>query len=100
MLEHPPADDGIEVAEFHKVELLDVADELLIGILVPGERLGITVDRDEVRRSRDVEGKVEPSTGVENSAEPSVSEMTVEEALDVAQFIILYDTRSLVRRQL
>jgi hypothetical protein len=45
-----PADDGIEVAESSKVGPFDIADELLIGILVPRECLGIKVDRDEVRR--------------------------------------------------
>jgi hypothetical protein len=50
VFEDPPAVDGIEVVESRTVELFDVANDLLIRILVPRESLRVKVDRDEVRR--------------------------------------------------
>jgi hypothetical protein len=99
VLEHPPADDGIEVAKAHKVELFDVADELLIGILFLASASGSRSIATRCAHRGMSRGRLNPAPASRTRRSPSVSEMAVEEALDAAQFIILYDARSLVRRR-
>ena len=66
VLEHVPADDGVERAGLQRIRL-DVADDLLVDPGIQGERVSIDVDPGDVRAGKVDVDPFPAATGVQNA---------------------------------